>query len=134
MAFMGTSERGSRSGPTGARLVTMMQLEVWRVQDTGLAPAPGRFRRLRGGVRHHRGDGDEWPGELALTLDAGDLLVTGPDGEPIGVWPERDVRTTKVSDGPPVSFILEVPGSRQLLAAATGVETAMFLAALSGPA
>ncbi len=112
----------------------MLKIEAWQVEDTGLVTVPGRFRRLRGAVRHHRGDGDVWPARVALTLDAGDLLVTGPDGEPVGVWPEADVCAVKVGDGPPVTFILEVPGTRQLLATAANKQATMFLATLSSAA
>lgn len=112
----------------------MMQLDAWRVHDTGLVAAPGRFRRLRGAVRHHRGDGADWPSQVALTLDDDQLLVTGPDGEAVGAWSCGEVRASRVSDGPPVSFILEVPGARQLLAAPAGPATAAFLAAIAGDA
>lgn len=111
----------------------MLQLEVWRVHDTGLVAAPGRFRRLPGAVRHHRPEGDDWPAEAALVLDGGTLVVTGPGGL-VGSWPEGEVRVERVAEGPPVTFVLVVPGSAQLLAAPATPATATFLDALARPA
>jgi hypothetical protein len=110
----------------------VIQLDAWRVHDSGLVAAPTRYRRLGGLVRHHRGEGDAWPADVGLTLDDAQLLVTGPDGAPVGVWPVTEVRVARVGGGPPVQFTLEVPGSSQLLAAAAGPDTDAFLAHLTG--
>jgi hypothetical protein len=111
-----------------------MRLEAWRVHDTGLVAAPGRFRRLGGLVRHHQGEGAAWPEQVTLELSDDVLTATASAGAAIGSWPCADVRARRLADGPPVSFILEVPGAPQLLAAAGGAATAAFLAALSGDA
>jgi hypothetical protein len=110
----------------------VLQLDAWRVHDTGLVAAPSRFRRLGGLVRHHRGEGEAWPAEVGLTVDDGELLVVGPNGDPVGVWPVGEVRVTRVAAGPPVQFTLEVPGAAQLLAAAAGPDADALLAALAG--
>lgn len=106
----------------------MLRVEAWRVHDTGLVAAPGRFRRLGGLVRHHRPEGAAWPVRVVLELDDGEVRVAE-----VGTWPRAEVRARKVADGPPVSFVLDVPGSSQLLAAPAGEATERFLAALSAP-
>jgi hypothetical protein len=109
-----------------------VQVEAWRVHDTGLVAVPSRFRRLGGLVRHHH-EADPWPDTVTLVLDEGGLSVTGPTGA-IGRWPREVVTATAVADGPPVSFVLEVPTGPRLLAAASGPATAALLAALGPPA
>lgn len=126
MAFIGTRKRGSESGPTPGRLGAV-RIEAWRVHDTGLVAAPGPFRRLPGAVRHHQGRGDPWPARVELALTDDDLVVTG-----VGAWPRRDVSVRLVSDGPPVSFVVQIPGASHLLAAAADDATRAFLTALAG--
>jgi hypothetical protein len=104
-----------------------VQIEAWRVHDTGLVAAPGPFRRLPGAVRHHQGRGPAWPAQLTLELTDDDLVVAG-----VGSWPRSDVSVRVVSDGPPVSFVVELPDAAHLLAAPAGEATRAFLAAL-GP-
>ena len=94
-----------------------VRVEAWRVHDSGLVAVPSRFRRLGGLVRHLQGTGEAWPDAVVLEVDAGDLRVTAASGS-IGTWPIRDVHASRVADGPPVSFVLEVPGGAHLLAAA----------------
>jgi hypothetical protein len=108
-----------------------MGVVAWRVHDTGLVAAPGRFRRLPGLVRHHRGEGAAWPVDIVLDVADGELRVTAADGTPVGAWPVTDVQLHPASPGPPVSFVLEVPGATQLLAAAAGPATTELLAALA---
>jgi len=102
-----------------------MAVRAWRVHDTGLVAAPSRFRRLGGLVRHHRGTGEGWPVQVELSIEGGDLVVTG-----VGRWPLGEVTARRVAAGPPVQFVVEVPGSAQLLAAAAGPATDELLAAL----
>ena len=112
-----------------------MRLAAWRVQDTGLVPAPGPFRRLPGsGVRHLRGDDPVWPVQVLLELDDDELRVMDGHAERavVGVWPRREARARRVTAGPPVQFVLELPGQSQLLAAAAGPDTDALLAALLG--
>ena len=106
------------------------EVAVWRVHDSGLVAVPSRFRRLGGLVRHLQGHGDAWPDSLTLALVDGELRATGSDG-PVGAWPVAEVTASRVTAGPPVSFVLEVPGSTHLLAAASDAATESFLAALS---
>lgn len=103
-----------------------MRIEAWRVHDSGLVAAPGPFRRLGGVVRHHQGQGEPWPARVSLALVDDELLVDG-----VGSWPRAVVSVRIVSHGPPVSFVVEVPGAAHLLAAAADADTAAFLAALS---
>lgn len=103
----------------------MVELDAWRVHDTGLVAAPGRFRRLGGQVRHHRPDGDPWPARVRLVVDGGELRVAG-----VGAWPVADVAARLVALGPPASFVLEGAGGAQLLAAAPGPALDALLAAL----
>lgn len=107
-----------------------VRVEAWRVHDTGLVAVPSRFRRLSGLVRHHRGQGAAWPDTVTLWLAAGALEVTGAHGV-VGTWPLAEVRVSGVSTGPPVSFVLEVPGSAHLLAAPADATTESLLAQLS---
>lgn len=100
-------------------------VDAWRVHDTGLVAAPGPFRRLPGAVRHHSGRGAPWPDHVALEVVADELVVAG-----VGAWPLTDVSTRLVSQGPPMSFVVEVPGSAHLLAAAADDATRSLLAAL----
>jgi hypothetical protein len=106
-------------------------VEAWRVADTGLVAPPGRFRRLPGRVRHHQGAGPVWPTEVVLELLDGELRVRAGD-HIVGTWSQEEAGLTKVTAGPPVQFILELPGQAQLLAAASGPATEALLAALSG--
>jgi len=106
-------------------------VEAWRVHDTGLVAVPTRFRRLGGLVRHLQGQGDAWPEAVTLAVACGGLRVTRFTGEAIGTWPVEEVTITKASDGPPVSFVVEVPGGAHLLAAAAGAATDALLAALA---
>ena len=92
------------------------RVEAWRVQDTGLVAVPTRFRRLGGLVRHHQGHGAPWPDQVTLEVADGQLRVTGLDGE-VGTWPREAVIATRQSSGPPVHFVLEVPGAAHLFAA-----------------
>jgi hypothetical protein len=106
------------------------RVEAWRVHDTGLVAVPTRFRRLGGLVRHLQGQGDPWPDQVVLELVEGDRLrVTGPDGA-VGTWPLADVRAHRVSDGPPVHLVIEVPGAAQLLAAPADAATEALLSSL----
>jgi hypothetical protein len=59
--------------------------------------------------------------------------VTGADGTRVGTWPLAAVEVTPVAQGPPRSFVLEVPGSVQLLAAPAGPGTDAVLTALGAP-
>lgn len=107
----------------------MVTVATWRVQDSGLLAAPNRFRRLGGVVRHHRPEGEAWPAEVELELADGELRAT-VGGVELGCWPATEVGLRRISDGPPVTFALEIPGAPQLLAAAAGASTAALLAAL----
>jgi hypothetical protein len=111
-----------------------VRLAAWRVQDTGLVAAPGPFRRLAGSsVRHLRGSGPVWPVRVVLDLGDDELRVTDAtaDGEVVGAWPRAEVRARRVTAGPPVQFVLELPGQAQLLAAAAAPDTDAFLVALA---
>ena len=109
--------------------MTGIRVEAWRVHDTGLVAVPTRFRRLGGLVRHLQGQGDRWPDRVVLELDDGDLRVSGPDGE-VGTWVRDEVRAARQSSGPPVHFVLEVPGAAHLLAAPAGPATDALLTSL----
>lgn len=104
-----------------------MRIEAWRVHDTGLVAAPGPFRRLPGAVRHHQGRGVAWPDQVTLAVIDDELVVDG-----VGTWPLAEVRVRVVNQGPPVSFVVHLPDTDQLLAAAADDRTAAFVAALSG--
>ena len=105
-------------------------VEAWRVHDTGLVAVPSRFRRLGGQVRHHQGHGVAWPARVTLEVGDGELRVEAPDG-PVGVWSRAEVSGRRVSAGPPVSFVVDVPGASHLLAAAAGPAVEALLAELS---
>jgi hypothetical protein len=90
-----------------------VRLACWLVQDTGLLPAPARFRRLGGAARHHRGEGEAWPAQVELAVDGDELAVDG-----VGRWPLADVELQRVAPGPPGTFVVRVPGAAQLLATA----------------
>lgn len=108
-----------------------VRLPAWRVHDTGLVTAPGRFRRLGGAVRHHQGRGQPWPEQVVLQLDADRLLVVrADDGAEVGSWPRGEVRAQRVAVGPPATFVVEVPDEAHLLAAAAGPDLEALLAAL----
>lgn len=102
-----------------------MEIDAWRVHDTGLVAAPGPFRRLPGAVRHHQGRGTPWPDRVTLTLTDDALRVPG-----VGSWPRGEVSARLVSAGPPVSFVVEVGDGAHLLAAAATASTTAFLTAL----
>lgn len=103
-----------------------MRIEAWRVHDTGLIAAPGPFRRLPGAVRHHAGRGDPWPDKVTLELVGDEVVVAG-----VGRWPRADVTARVVSAGPPVTFVIDLPGAAHLLAAPAGPGTSELLAALA---
>jgi hypothetical protein len=110
--------------------MTDVRVEAWRVHDTGLVAVPSRFRRLGGLVRHLQGSGDAWPDNVSLSLVDGELHVAAT--EPVGSWPLADVSVVRVAAGPPVSFVLEVPGAAHLLAAPADATTEALLASLLG--
>ena len=103
-----------------------MRIEAWRVHDTGLVAAPGPFRRLPGAVRHHRGRGPAWPAQVTLELTDDELVVVD-----VGVWPRTDVSVRIMAEGPPVSFVVELPEAAHLLAAPADDRTRAFLDALT---
>lgn len=107
-----------------------MRVEAWQVHDTGLVAAPGPFRRLAGAVRHHRGQGEQWPDRVVLEVVGDRLVVSTEDAVTIGRWPVGDVTVRPFADGPPVTFVVEVPGERRLLAAPAGPEIVALIAAL----
>jgi hypothetical protein len=107
-----------------------VRVRAWQVHDTGLVAAPGRFRRLPGRVRHHQGAGERWPDQLELALGDEELVVSDRTGAELGRWPRREVTVRLVAQGPPVSFVIEVPGAAHLVAAAADPTTAGLLAAL----
>ncbi len=107
-----------------------LRVEAWRVHDSGLVAVPSRFRRLGGLVRHLQGHGERWPATVSLVLADEELRVSGPSGA-VGSWPVGDVSATRVASGPPVSFVLELPGATHLLAAAADASTESLLASLS---
>ena len=111
--------------------MTDVRVEAWRVHDTGLVAVPSRFRRLGGLVRHLQGHGEPWPDSVTLVLTDGQLQVTAASG-PVGGWPVEEVTATRVADGPPVSFVLEVPGATHLFAAAASPATEQLLSGLLG--
>lgn len=110
--------------------MTAARVEAWRVHDTGLVAVPTRFRRLGGLVRHLQGHGDPWPDRVVLEVVDGELTVRATDGERVGGWPVATVTAQRVSPGPPVHFVLEVPGASHLLAAAADGGTEALLASL----
>lgn len=101
------------------------------MHDTGLVAVPSRYRRLGGLVRHLQGQGDRWPDRVRLTLVDGELRVTSAAGT-VGAWAVGEVHASRVATGPPVSFVVEVPGGAHLLAAAADPATESLLAALVG--
>jgi len=109
------------------------RVSAWEVQDSGLVTAPGRFRRLAGRIRHHAAQGDAWPGDIVLEVADGVVRVTDREGAVVGEWREGEVASRLVATGPPVTFVLEVPGGSHLLAAASGPDTAALLAVLAPP-
>jgi len=106
-----------------------MRVDAWRVHDTGLVAVPTRFRRLGGLVRHLQGSGEPWPDQVVLELTDANLRVSGAEAE-LGTWPRDQVRALRQSDGPPVHFVLEVPGGAHLLAAAADAATEALLTSL----
>lgn len=110
--------------------MTDVRVVAWRVHDTGLVAVPSRFRRLGGLVRHLQGRGEPWPATVTLVLAHDRFTVLDPAAAELGAWPADEVGVTRVSPGPPVSFVLEVPGGSHLLAAAVGPEVDALLSAL----
>lgn len=110
-----------------------VKVEAWQVHDTGLVALAGPFRRLPGRVRHHQSPGDVWPDRLLLDLDQDELRVSTDGGPTLGRWPCEQVTARLVTPGPPVSFVLDVPGSSHLLAAPADHLTDALLAALAQP-
>jgi len=104
-------------------------VEAWRVHDTGLVAVPSRFRRLGGLVRHLRGHGEPWPDTVTLAVVDGWLQVSSAAAE-LGSWPLDLVRAVRVSTGPPVTFVLELPAATHLLAAPATPATDALLASL----
>ena len=104
-------------------------MEAWRVHDTGLVAVPSPFRRLGGLVRHLQGQGPGWPDHVVLEASGASLIVTGPGGD-LGEWPLDAVTVRIVREGPPLTFVLEVPGAAHLLAAAATPAARAALAAL----
>lgn len=111
--------------------MTEVRVEAWRVHDTGLVAVPSPFRRLGGLVRHLQGHGGAWPARVTLVLAGDRLVVLGGDGATVGAWPLAEVRGQRVSAGPPVSFVLELPDAAHLLAAGAGPEVDALLAVLA---
>ena len=105
-------------------------VEAWRVHDTGLVAVPSRFRRLGGQVRHHQGHGAAWPARVTLALSDGELRVDAPDG-PVGVWSRAEVSAHRMAAGPPVTFVVDVPGASHLLAAAADPAVEALLVGLA---
>ena len=105
-------------------------MEAWRVHDTGLIAAPGPFRRLPGRVRHHRGDEDLLPDRVVIELAGDELVVSAADGAQIGRWPRVDVAARTLASGPPLTFVLDLPGGSHLLAAPADDDSVALLAAL----
>ena len=101
------------------------EVHAWRVHDTGLVAAPGPFRRLPGAVRHHAGRGRQWPDQVTLRVSDGHLHA-----EEIGSWALGVVSVRLVGDGPPISFVVQVPEGSHLLAAPADAGTRALLAAL----
>lgn len=114
---------GRGSVPAGADVVVV---RAWVVQDTGLAPAPPRHRRLPGALRHHQGQGPSWPTEVELRIEGDHLEVPG-----VGRWTLAEVQAAVVQTGPPVVLSLVVPGTRQLLGAPGDGTTATLLERLA---
>jgi hypothetical protein len=107
-----------------------VRVEAWRVHDTGLVAAPGPFRRLPGAVRHHQGRGEPWPASVTLEVADDELHAWSGDG-PLGVWSLTAISVRTVSTGPPVTFVLQLPGAAHLLAAPADASTAALLAVLT---
>jgi hypothetical protein len=105
----------------------VVEIDAWRVHDTGLVAAPGPFRRLSGAVRHHQGRGPAWPDRVRLSLTDDELVVEG-----VGGWARREVSARIVSAGPPVTFVIEIPDGAHLLAAPATETTMALLEALHG--
>jgi hypothetical protein len=100
------------------------------VHDTGLVAVPSRFRRLGGLVRHLQGTGEPWPAKVTLVADDAGLSVLDADGASLGTWAVAEVHVRRVASGPPVSFVVDVPGASHLLAAAAGGAVDALLAHL----
>jgi hypothetical protein len=81
-------------------------------------------------VRHLQGQGDRWPTAVTLVLTDAELRATS-DSTAVGVWPRGEVTASRQASGPPVQFVLEVPGGSQLLAAAAGPQVEALLDALA---
>jgi hypothetical protein len=112
--------------------VVEVRVEAWRVHDSGLVVAPGRFRRLPGAVRHHQGQGAAWPDTVTLALTNDELVVLAEEAE-VERAPRPEVTARAEAAGPPTTFVLTMPSGPQLLAAAPGAGLTALLQALSPP-
>ena len=104
--------------------MTEVQVEAWRVHDTGpgggavALPPPRRSRAPPPGARATRGPtASRW---RSSTASCG---RPAPDGARRRLAGRPTCRVSRVAAGPPVSFVLEVPGSTHLLAAAADAAT-----------
>jgi hypothetical protein len=100
-----------------------VQIDAWRVHDTGLVAAPGPYRRLPGAVRHHQGRGDAWPDRVRLEVTDDALVVAD-----VGSWPLGVVTVDVLAAGPPVTFVVVLPDAAHLLAAPADDATTAWLA------
>lgn len=103
------------------------------MHDTGIVAMAGPFRRLPGLLRQHQGRGEPWPDRVVLELTEPELVVSDASGVALGRWPRADVALRRTSAGPPVTFVVQLPGASHLLAAAAGAATESLLAALTAP-
>ena len=60
---------------------------------------------------------------MTLTLTDDELVVDG-----VGSWPRHDVAIRVMSQGPPVTFVVQLPAPAHLLAAPADASTAAFVA------
>jgi hypothetical protein len=66
---------------------------------------------------------------VVLEVVEGVLHVSEIAGE-VGAWPLEQVTVVRQSSGPPVHFVLEVPGASHLLAAPADAATEALLSSL----
>ena len=105
----------------------MTQVRAWRPEDSGLLPLPGPFRRTEGAVHAPRGRAARWPVDVQLERTRDELVVRAGSGDEVGRWPWPDVSLDVLVDGPPVTFVVRLPGEAHLVAAAPGTELDTFL-------